>query len=423
MRLMQRPQITTLALPRSPTWPSDLILPHQAPFHFLPDVYNYAKFMLATPAYLISDLTKDLDELAAERRTLVEMNDDLGVSFVDGAIEKLRHQIIAAAALEGPVLREAMDKALQDQREIEERIGRLQCHRNDEGIVETRPDAFLTTKAGRSGDPEQSAQTVPADTRQASSPTRSGPRQRRNLNPPPPSTSTYYFYQAASGVPIFLHPLDIRILFSHFNGYPSFPDTITIRVEAFSEGTVNEDLRKRCKYLGHMPEGADVVFVEADLEGVVGLEGLKNFEGALKLRRSRRKEKARKDDRARARAEEREREKEKAAVAGQDTSYSAPLSSPVDTPEHLEEMRSPSPPSLPQDVPGAWGTRSFASASHSAPPQRQAVSGQHATLPDPEDEWDIDVAWHELEQRSSGGRKKRGNKLVVLGGAGGRRRQ
>jgi hypothetical protein len=49
MRLMQRPQITTLALPRSHTWPSDLLPPHQAPFHFLPDVYTYAKFMLATP--------------------------------------------------------------------------------------------------------------------------------------------------------------------------------------------------------------------------------------------------------------------------------------------------------------------------------------------------------------------------------------
>jgi len=43
-----------------------------------------------------------------------------------------------------------------------------------------------------------------------------------------------------------------------------------------------------------MPEGTDVVFVEADLEGVVGQEGLKNFEVALKTRRARRKEKVEK---------------------------------------------------------------------------------------------------------------------------------
>src|SRR5882762_2954715 len=79
MRLMQRPQITTLAHPRSHTWPSDLVSPHQAPFHFLPDVYHYAKFMLATPAYLISDLTRDLDDLASERQTLVSTKDELGI--------------------------------------------------------------------------------------------------------------------------------------------------------------------------------------------------------------------------------------------------------------------------------------------------------------------------------------------------------
>jgi hypothetical protein len=129
------------------------------------------------------------------------------------------------------------------------------------------------------------------------------------VNPPPPSTQTYYYYQAASGLPIFLHPLDIKILLSHFNSYPAFPDDITVRVEARSEGTVNDDLRKRWKYLAHFPEGTDVVFIEADLEGVVGVEGLANFEGALKQRRARRREKGKKDDKAKVKAEEREKEK------------------------------------------------------------------------------------------------------------------
>ena len=39
-----------------------------------------------------------------------------------------------------------------------------------------------------------------------------------------------------------------------------------------------------------------------------------------------------------------------------------------------------------------------------------------------EDEWELDMAFHELEQRTAkGGGKKRGNKMVVLGGGGGRR--
>ncbi|KAJ2974670.1 hypothetical protein NUW54_g11857 [Trametes sanguinea] len=51
MRLIQRPQITTLALPRSSTWPSDLLPPHQAPYHFLPDVFAFSKFIAATAGW------------------------------------------------------------------------------------------------------------------------------------------------------------------------------------------------------------------------------------------------------------------------------------------------------------------------------------------------------------------------------------
>ncbi|TFK41956.1 hypothetical protein BDQ12DRAFT_696496 [Crucibulum laeve] len=435
MRLIQRPQITTLALPRSHTWPSDLLPPHQAPFHFIPDVFSFAKFMLATPTYLISDLTKDLDELSSERRLLSGMNDDLGVSFIDGAEQKVRNQIAKAAALETPVLREQVEKAYRDQREIEERFAFHARRKQDEAAqtpASEVPQEFLALKSGSIMNTPAPATPIPA--KQATpkvigSQGRNTPRQRRNLNPPPPSTSTYYYYQAASGLPLFLHPLDIKILLSHFNGYASFPDRITVRVESFAEGTVNDDLRKRCKYLAHMPEGADVVFVEADLEDVVGADGLKSFEGPLKMRTSRRKEKGRKDDRAKARAEDRERERERSAVG-----WTEPVSIPshYDVPEYPVEDLSAfgeepvaQPQASPPVVPGAWGVRSFASALHSSPSTRPASGlNRGARQREIEDEWDMDVAFHELEQRNGGaggggGRKKKGTRLVVLGGGGG----
>jgi hypothetical protein len=343
------------------------------------------------------------------------MNDELGISFVDAADTKLRHQIAKAAALESSQLKDTVEKALRDQSEIENRFSRLARQRRDEMVSNHQasdvPEAFLALHSG-AFNALSSSPVAYANNR--------NPRQRRNLNPPPPSTQTYYFYQSASGLPIFLHPLDIKILFSHFNSYASFPDTISVRVESFAEGTVNDDLRKRCKYLAHMPEGADVVFIEADLEGVVGQEGLKNFEVALKTRRARRKEKGRKDDRAKARAEERDKEKESVTASTTTLSNLLPLHSldravsPVDA----EEIHVPE--GSPQQPTGAWGVRSFASAAHAAPVQGQArtVSSQRPTV-NIDDEYDMDAAWHELEQRSSGGRKK---KLVVLGGGGGRRR-
>lgn len=439
MRLMQRPQMTTLALPRSYTWPSDLIPPHQAPFHFLPDVYDYAKFMLATPEYLITDLSNDLDALAVERRMMASMRDELSILFIDTADQKLRHQIAKAAALESPQLKEAIDRTHKDHDDIARRHN-LECERKLTGEMKgaalpEAPEAFLATGSSSGifmsprtplsipATPKSTPSPAPVPTPPANTSNNRNHRQRRNINPPPPSTQTYYYYQAASGLPIYLHPLDIKILFSHFNSYASFPDTITICVESATEGTVNDDLRKRCKYLAHTPEGADVVFIEADLEGVVGQEGLKNFEGAIKLRKSRRKEKGRKDDRARARAEERERDK--VIAPWSESVFSVPLES-VPHPVEVEEIANHESPT-PQ-ISGAWGSRSFASAAHSASgadPGHLNTTNRNASQ-EIGDEWELDAAWHELEQRSTAGqgnKKKKGNKLVVMGGgAGGRRR-
>lgn len=417
MRLMQRPQITTLALPRSATWPSDLMPPHQAPFHFLPDVFEFAKFMLATPDQLMADLSRDLEEVAAERRTLLSIKDELALIFVDVAEEKLRNQLAKAAALENEPLREAIEKVVTVQQKLkQEKLGRTNSQRGDNdtrGDQEEVPDAFLSSQ----GDPHGLSQGQGRN-----------PRQRKNVNPPPPSTQTYYFYQAASGLPIFLHPLDIRILLSHFHSYPAFPDEITVRVEAHSEGTVNDDLRKRWKYLAHFAEGADVVFIEANLEGVVGAEGLASFEGALKQRRTRRKEKGKKDDKAKAKAEEREKEK-LAQTFRQDTFISQARSEPpvplADLPPGPEEQVTSSPPVNTPTPSGAWGNRSFASLLQSPASSNPRPRQQQSSSTNGPDEYDSDIVWHELdqlEQRGNRGGKRRNKKMIVLGGGGGRRR-
>lgn len=440
MRLIRRPQITTLALPRSATWPSDLVLPHQAPFHFLPDVFAYAKFMLATPAYLMEDLSRDLDQLGVERRSLAGMGDELGVTFVNAAEEKVRRQMAFAAGLETAHLQSAVDKAYQDQREIQERAAAVikrraveaQREPSQDGDVGEVPDAYLASKGGLNAQASAFVPSKPTAESPASGAGRNS-RQRKNLNPPPPSTQTYYYYQAASGLPVFLHPLDIKILLSHFSSYEAFPDAITVRIESSSEGSVNDDLRKRCKYLAHLPEGADVVFIEADLRSVVGNAGLRGFENALKTRRARRRDKNKRDDKARARAEERDRERhaadvQNASVGNWGNVYTAPLQLDRPTFDDFPESEPAvevTPVASPMPTPaGAWGARSFASTLNGPAVSRPRAANpprQHAV----EEDWEFDNAWDDLEQRiagDGGGRKKRGTKMVVLGSGGGRRR-
>ena len=366
----------------------------------------------------MADLSQDLEEVAAERRVLLSLKDELALLFLDAAEEKLRHQLAKAAALESEPLKDAIEKAASTQQRLEQKKFRRapsQRWENNAPDNQEVPSAFLSLQVSSAvpsqGGPHGSSQTLGRN-----------PRQRRNVNPPPPSTQTYYYYQAASGLPIFLHPLDIKILVSHFNSYPAFPDDITVRVESHSEGTVNDDLRKRWKYLAHFPEGTDVVFIEADLEGVVGAEGLTNFEGALKQRRARRREKEKKDDKAKVKAEEREKEKLVETFDHNTPVRFEPPVSLADFSSGPEESIASSPPVNAPTPSGAWGNRSFASALHSPATRSPRPGQQQPSRISEHDEYDFDVAWHELEQRSGRGGRRRNQKMVVLGGGGGRRR-
>ena len=367
MRLIQRPQITTMALPRSATWPSDLVPPHQAPFHFLPDVESFAKFMLGTPETLKRDFEEELSMLLADRFEKMELSDDLGAGFVDAAIERVEGQLKEVQLLDTPSLQEAISVA---------RKGMDYAMRRSEQTSLSTPVDDCP-----SDDPLGSDLATAYLYRDTPTPTGRNPRVKRNkVNPPPPSTSTYYFYQSTSGAPIFLHPLDIRILLSHFGSYASFPDNIAVPITGRSEGTIDYELRKRCKYLAHMPAGADVVFVEADLQSVVGKEALTGFEGALRARKSKRKEKERKDERNRLKAEDKAKQQMAQAESWRvNLSASREVWRRRDAEEPRDFGRMSPPPPQSQDdqttddnglpthpggatpITGVWGTRSFAS--------------------------------------------------------------
>jgi len=93
----------------------------------------------------------------------------------------------------------------------------------------------------------------------------------------------YYFYQSADGSLLFLHPLDIKILKYEFKNYDLFPNQIHVKITAVRESTLTEELRKRCKYLGHLPLACDITFCEIDLKGIVSEETLNIFESKYLL--------------------------------------------------------------------------------------------------------------------------------------------
>ncbi|KAF2731025.1 hypothetical protein EJ04DRAFT_514861 [Polyplosphaeria fusca] len=117
--------------------------------------------------------------------------------------------------------------------------------------------------------------------------------------------SEYYFYQAL--LHYYLSPLDIRILKAAFGNFASFPSTILPRVERVSTGhVVDDDLRKRTKYLAHLPYGCEVSFLECDWTDTVAPDVLEQFKPEIEKRRKKNLDKETREEKARVRAEKEE---------------------------------------------------------------------------------------------------------------------
>ncbi|KAL2126973.1 hypothetical protein VTI74DRAFT_11539 [Chaetomium olivicolor] len=112
----------------------------------------------------------------------------------------------------------------------------------------------------------------------------------------------FYFY--TSPPHLYLSPLDIRILKTKYGAFSAFPTTLLPRVEHISTGhVVDEALRKRAKYLGHLPRGCLISFLECDWTDIVSPEILATFADEIERRRRRNREKATQEERERLQAE------------------------------------------------------------------------------------------------------------------------
>jgi len=112
----------------------------------------------------------------------------------------------------------------------------------------------------------------------------------------------FYFYAALPH--LYLSPLDIRILKTTYGSFDKFPVTLLPRVEHVSTGHVVDDvLRRRARYLGHVPAGCIVSFLECDWTDIVPAAILSTFAADLERRRQANRDKAAQEERERLDAE------------------------------------------------------------------------------------------------------------------------
>jgi len=313
---------STLALPRDGA--GSLGKDESIPWHFAAEVMDYARVMKGSEDYMLEQLDRDIIFIETQEKEDEVMFGADNVEWSRKAVRSIKEAKERIKGIGNPP--EMPTKPVQSQPR------RAPIHFYDPGAA---PDMYNIAHASSSGQSlsERSASefsaSVSTEPSTASHPT---PRATRNYettasDAQQPATSAlaaslaqfrhsrshaasqqpaeYFFYQAL--LHYYLSPLDVRILRDAFGSYSSFPSTILPRVEHVSTGhIIDDDFRKRTKYLAHLPFGCEVGFLECDWTDTVPAEVLEKFEPEIEKRRSRHLDKSTREEKARLLAEKEE---------------------------------------------------------------------------------------------------------------------
>ncbi|KAF2176215.1 hypothetical protein K469DRAFT_700339 [Zopfia rhizophila CBS 207.26] len=319
LRLVMRSAGSTLALPRDGA--DALGKDEDIPWHYAAEVMDYARVIRGGEDYMLEQLDAEVRELETQATEDELMFGEDNAEWVRKAIRTIQDAKEKVKGIGNPPEMPTKPAEPKPKRPP------IVFHENQEDT----PEMYLVqnaAKAGQSFPPTPQPNTPTPDDAQD---TNGNAARSRKLSVTSQSSRTshggigstlaeirnrqhhehhhapseYYFYQAL--LHYYLSPLDIRILKAAFGNFASFPSTILPRVERVSTGhIVDDDLRKRTKYLAHLPYGCEVGFLECDWTDTVAPEILERFRPEIEKRRKRNLDKETREEKARIRAEKEE---------------------------------------------------------------------------------------------------------------------
>lgn len=345
LRLIMRQPGSTLALPRDGA--ESLDKSEDIPWYFAAEVMDYARVMKGSEGYMTNQYDEEIEALQQQ-----EKEDELmfgeetqwtkkAVSSVLEAKERIKGMGNPPSAPKQPSERKPR-RPLLDFVENSDSTNSPDFysiqHAAKSGQSLSKSSVGPHTRSGSSADPSPTATSTRQSDESGSPATVSTSSQNSAFSrPQPPASSTdqaspwrfrersgagsyhihndspFFFYEAL--MHYYLSSLDIRILKAAFGDYSSFPTTILPRVERVSTGhIIDDELRRRAKYLAHLPHGCEVGFLECDWTDVVSPEVLEGFAVEIERRRKKNREKEFREEKERIRAEKEEDDKRWAAA-------------------------------------------------------------------------------------------------------------
>ncbi|KAL8887214.1 MAG: hypothetical protein Q9215_005174 [Flavoplaca cf. flavocitrina] len=352
LRLITREPGSTLALPRDGA--ASLESGETIPWYFAAEIMDYARVMKGGEDYMASEYDREIQELQQQERedelifgeeTQWTQKAIAAISELKGRLKGLGNPPVVPAV---PNERKSRRAPLASHEYYSESLDfHLAQHAStSDGSSSTKPNPEAGPLTPRVGNPDSRPGTNASFTNheRTSRPVgeRSLSRQKGVVNHP--NTLPFFFYEALHH--FYLSPLDIRILRAAFGDFSSFPSTILPRVERVSTGhIVDDELRRRAKYLAHLPRGCEVAFLECDWTDTVSPEVLGGFSSEIERRRKRNHEKEAREEKERVRAEKKEDDERWAAArrrrpALPPDNFTAIESKPVAVPETADIVSS-----------------------------------------------------------------------------------
>ncbi|KAF4070395.1 hypothetical protein AMELA_G00285040 [Ameiurus melas] len=308
MRLMRREKGVLVALPSS-QW-----VKVEEPIHF-GDVRlsSYSKLLLASQDQVLGLLA---EERAALQAQLKQEHDDPQACFIQSALLQLQERedgllkrtVLNKGVVDGADMRKL---SLTDSTVAEVTVNKLSGSKPvlqyasalDEEIQETLEE--LPEVLPGQEVVSEAAKQVPGGPREETLTNEAGPQQNSQHGP------YYYFYQAEDGQQMFLHPVNVRCLLREYGSLENSPQSISATVVEIEGHTVNEDVRRRHRYLSHLPLTCEFSICELNLQPpVLSKETLDSFSDDLERRRRARQKKARDEKRRERRIEMEENRKQ-----------------------------------------------------------------------------------------------------------------
>lgn len=245
------------------------------------DVARFQKLLLADKKDIYSIIERERSEL---KEVYLKEKDTPEACFIESALKLLEERETNINSK--PEITPGEDKLSPDSEACNNTYQR--SHHESISSTDSHEEIFAFDLADQNGDSQMSECTTKCLQTSATC----------DMSPDSEKKGISYFYQAEDGQHIYLHNINVRMLIKEYGSLENSFPVIKANIVAIESVSMTENLRKRLRYLQHLPLTCEFQVVELDFSQILDKSTLLLFESEIKKRKQFRNRKAR-DERRR----------------------------------------------------------------------------------------------------------------------------